>query len=96
MAQNLKRVSLMIREDQHQLLNEKGFNASGLFRDLLDDYLSEHKVTISVSKETKDIYDMIISNTASTDEDLEKYLRESLKNLLQEKIEYMVSIHKSL
>lgn len=96
MAKSLKRVSLMIREDQHQLLNEKGLNASGLFRDLLDDYLSEHKITIGVSKETKDIYDTIISNTSSTDEDLEKFLRESLKNLLQEKIDYMVGIHKSL
>lgn len=96
MSKNLKRVSLMIREDQHQLLNDKGYNASGLFRDLLDDYLSEHKVTISVSKETKEIYDMIISNTASTDEDLEKYLRKSLKDLLQEKIDYMMGIHKTL
>lgn len=96
MGQSLKRVSLMIREEQHRLINDRGLNASGLFRDLLDDYLSEHKITISVTKETKDIYDTIISNTASTDEDLEKYLRSSLKSLLKEKIDYMVNIHKSL
>ena len=96
MKQSLKRVSLMIREDQHKTLTDKWLNASGLFRDLLDDYLSEYKITISVSQETKDIYDTIISNTASSDEDLEKYLRDSLKSLLKEKIDYMMDIHKSL
>ncbi|MEC7277739.1 MAG: hypothetical protein VXV96_15565 [Bdellovibrionota bacterium] len=96
MKQSLKRVSLMIREDQHKTLTDKGLNASGLFRDLLDDYLSEYKITISVSQETKDVYDTIISNTASSDEDLEKYLRDSLKSLLKEKIDYMMDIHKSL
>ena len=93
MKQSLKRGSLMIREDQHKTLTDKGLNASGLFRDLLDDYLLEYKITISVSQETKDIYDTIISNTASSDEDLEKYLRDSLKSLLKEKIDYMMDIH---
>jgi hypothetical protein len=96
MSQKLKRISLMIRDDQHQKINERGLNVSGLFRDLLDDYLSEHKVTLSVSQETKEVYDMVISNTASSDEELEKYLKESLKNLLKEKIEYMIDIHKRL
>lgn len=96
MSQNLKRISLMIREDQHQRLNQKGLNASGLFRDLLDDYLSEHKITISVSEETKELYDMIISNTASSDSELEKYLKDSLKSLLKEKIDYMIKIHEKI
>ena len=96
MSQSLKRVSLMIREDQHQKLTKKGLNASGLFRDLLDDYLSEHKITISVSEETKELYDMIISNTASSDSELEKYLKDSLKSLLKEKIDYMIEIHKKI
>ena len=96
MSQNLKRISLMIREDQHQTLTKKGLNASGLFRDLLDDYLSEHKITISVSEETKELYDMIISNTASSDSELEKYLKDSLKSLLKEKIDYMIEIHKKI
>ncbi|MCF8059562.1 MAG: hypothetical protein K9K67_09715 [Bacteriovoracaceae bacterium] len=96
MSQKLKRISLMIRDDQHLAINERGLNVSGLFRDLLDDYLSEHKVTLSVSQETKEVYDMVISNTASSDEELEKYLRESLKSLLKEKIDYMINIHKRL
>jgi len=95
-SQELKRISLMIREEQYQLINKKGLNLSGLFRDLLDDYFSEHTITLSVEEETKEIYEMIISNTASTDADLEKYLRVSLKNLLKEKIDYMKEIHDQL
>lgn len=96
MSKNLKRISVMIREDQHQNLNEIGLNASGLFRDLLDDYLSEHKVTLSVTKETKELYDMIISNTASSDSELEVFLKESLKKLLKDKIDYMIDLHEKI
>ncbi|MAF79165.1 MAG: hypothetical protein CME63_07195 [Halobacteriovoraceae bacterium] len=92
----LKRISLMIREDQYQLISKKDLNLSGLLRDLLDDYFSEHTITLSVEEDTKEIYEMIISNTASTDADLEKHLRVSLKNLLKEKIEYMTQIHNQL
>jgi hypothetical protein len=92
-SNELKRISLMIREDQYHLINKKGLNLSGLLRDLLDDYFSEHTITLSVEEETKEIYEMIISNTASSDADLEKYLRMSLKSLLKEKIEYMTHIH---
>jgi hypothetical protein len=94
--QQLKRISLMIREDQYEQVNQKDLNLSGLVRDLIDDFLSEHKITLAVSVETKDLYDMIVSNTASSDSELEKYLRQSLKALLKEKIEYMTNIHKSL
>lgn len=96
MPQQLKRISLMIREDQYEQVNQKDLNLSGLVRDLIDDFLSEHKITLAVSVETKDLYDMIVSNTASSDSELEKYLRQSLKALLKEKIEYMTNIHKSL
>lgn len=96
MAKELKRISLLIREDQYQEISEKGLNLSGLMRDLLDDYFSEHAITISVSEETKAIYDMVVSNTASSDEELEFHLRSSLKNLLGEKIEYMKRIQEQL
>lgn len=85
----LKRISLMIREDQAQVLHDRELNLSGLIRDLLDDYLSDHKITLSVSEETREIYDKIISNTGSTDQDVEIYLKDSLKLLLKDKIEAM-------
>ena len=52
----LKRISLMIREDQYQLISKKDLNLSGLLRDLLDDYFSEHTITLSVEEDTKEIY----------------------------------------
>ena len=70
----LRRISLMVRADQHAALSEKGLNVSGLVRDLIDDYLSEHTITISVGEETRGLYDQIVANTGSTDEDVEVYL----------------------
>lgn len=92
----LKRISLMIREDQAQVLAERGLNLSGLIRDLLDDYLSDHKITLSVSEETRAIYDKIISNTGSTDQDVETYLRDSLKILLHDKIQAMMKLESTV
>jgi hypothetical protein len=89
---NQKRISLLLREEQYTEISEKGINLSGLVRDLLDDYLSEHKITISVGEETKDLYDMVISNTGSSDEDLEGYLKQGLKDMLKDKIKVMQKI----
>lgn len=96
MSSDLKRISLMIRGDQYLGLNASGINLSGLIRDLIDDYLSEHKIVVSVSEETKQLYDLIISNTGSTDVDLEEYLKKSLKELLRDKIKSMQDLEKQL
>lgn len=96
MPQNkdLKRISLMIREDQYDILNKKGINLSGLVRDLLDDYVSDHKITVTVSEETKDIYNLVVSNTGSSDEELEPFLKKALGELLNERIKSMQSLAK--
>ena len=96
MPKQLKRISLMIREDQYESVTQSGLNLSGLFRDLLDDHLSEYKIILSVSEETKQLYNLVISNTGSTDEDLEQYLKEGLKNLLEDKIKSMQSLKEKL
>lgn len=88
-SSGLKRISLMIREDQYENLCQKGLNLSGLVRDLLDDHLSDYKITLSVSEQTREVYDKIVSNTGSTDEDIEKYLHSSLRQLLKDKIKSM-------
>lgn len=92
MEANLKRISLLLREEQYQALTGRGLNVSGLIRDLIDDYLSEHKVTLSVSEETRALYDKIVSNTGSTDKDIEKYLRDALGVMLKDKILEMQSL----
>ena len=96
MSQSLKRINLMIREDQAEKLTSMGLNVSGLVRDLIDDYLSEHKITLSVSEETRTLYSKVISNTGSTDEDLEVYLKQSLHQLLKEKIKTKVQLEKEI
>ena len=95
MDKSLKRISLLLREEQYQKLSDKGLNLSGLVRDLLDDYLSDHKITLSVSEDTKNLYDKIISNSGSSDRDLEKYFRSSLEGLLDAKIDEMKALKKA-
>jgi hypothetical protein len=95
-AKPLKRISLMIREDQYEALVEGETNLSGLIRDLIDDHTSEHKIVLSVTEETKNLYETIISNTGSTDEDLEVYIRSGLKDLLKDRIKEMQALEKKL
>lgn len=89
MESPLKRISLLIREDQYEALTGRGLNVSGLIRALIDDYLSEHKITLSVSEATRELYDRIVSNTGSSDADVEKYLKVSLGTMLEDKIREM-------
>ncbi len=96
MSKDLRRISLMMREDQHQKLVNSGLNVSGLVRDLVDDYLSEFKITLSVTEETRRIYDKIVSNTGATDADLEKYIVKALKELLKIRIKEMQDLEKNL
>jgi hypothetical protein len=86
----------MIREDQYDVLSSMELNLSGLLRDLIDDHLSEHKIVLSVQKETRDLYDLVISNTGSSDTDLEIHLKKAIKELLKNKIDYMVKLHQEL
>jgi hypothetical protein len=93
---NLRRISLMVREDQYQALADRGLNVSGLVRDLIDDYLSEYKITISVGEETRSLYDQIVANTGSTDVDVEVYFREALKHLLRDRIKAMQKLEEQV
>ena len=86
----------MIREDQHQQLLESGLNVSGLVRDLVDDHFSDFKITLSVTEETRQIYDKVVANTGATDADLEKYIVKSLKELLKSRIKEMQDLEKDL
>ena len=85
----LRRISLMIREDQHEALQALGVNVSGLIRDLIDDHLSAFSVTIAVSEETRALYDHIVADTGTGDSEVEKYLRKALKELLEVRIKEM-------
>jgi len=88
----LKRISLMVKAEQYETLSQQGINLSGLIRDLLDDHLSDHKITISVSEETRTLYDRIVANTGTTDIDIESYFKDALKELLDTKIKAMTKL----
>ena len=96
MTEPFRRISLMIREDQHDRLAELGVNVSGLVRSLIDDHLSESKITLSVSPEAADLYREIVSNTGSTDADIEPYLQTALKRMLKDRITRLERLHRTL
>ena len=96
MEKNFKRVNVMILEEQYERLSEQGLNLSGLVRDLLGDYLSHSSVTIRVSDETRRVYDLVVSNTGATDEDIEAHLRVALARVLESRIQEMQALHSRL
>lgn len=96
MTDEFRRISLMVREDQHVHLAELGVNMSALIRSLIDDHLSESKITLAVSEETADLYRQVVSNTGSTDADVEPYLRTALKTMLKDRIAQMEKLHRAI
>ncbi len=96
MPKNLMRVSMMIRRDQHDQLQGMGVNISGYIRDLIDDRLSNNTIVLTVGDDTKMLYDQIISHSGEHDRELEPYLRDALRTMLEEKIKQMQELHKSI
>lgn len=96
MNKSYKRVNITILDKQYGELTERGLNVSGLIRDLLGDYLSSSAITIQVSDETRRLYDLIVSNTGATDEDIEVHLRVALADVLESKIAEMKRLHQQL
>lgn len=87
MQDDLKRISLMIRTDQHRSLQKKASNYSALIRDLIDDHLSSSQIILSMSAETRDLYEEVIAITGATDEDLERPFRKALADFLDQRME---------
>ena len=96
MESDYKRVNIMLLESQTRELSARGLNVSGLIRDLLGDYLSKNTITLQVSAETRQVYDLIIANTGATDHDLEVHLKAALTEVLGQKIQDMKALHQRL
>ncbi len=87
MDRELKRISLMIGEDQYELINQRKLNLSWLVRELLDSYLNKNAITMDVSVETRELYEKIVGVEGDEiDKDFEPLLRDALKELLKIKI----------
>ena len=96
MSDEFRRISLMVREDQHSRLLDLGVNMSGLIRSLIDDHLSASKITLAVSEETAQLYRQIVSHTGGTDAEIEPYLRAALKRMLKDRIVRMEKLHRTI
>ncbi len=80
-----RRVNILITENQHNQVASSGLSLSGLVRDLLDDRFSDTKITLSLSRRSKHLYDTIISNFGASDKELERFFVESLDSFLDAK-----------
>ncbi len=87
MRSPVKRISVMIGEQQYERLNKSGVNISAFIRDLIEDHFSDHVIHLTVGEKTHQLYVKVVSNTGATDADIEPLLIESLKKLLDQRLE---------
>jgi hypothetical protein len=91
---DLKRISLLIGEDQYEAINNRGLNLSWLLRDLIDDYFAEKKIILDVKDETLALYQKIVSTVGQMDSEFEPFFRDALHAFLKSKIESMQKLEK--
>lgn len=92
----IKRISIMIREDQYEQLSNEGINISAFIRDLIEDHFSEDVITLRVSKKTHQLYTKVVSNTGASDSDIEPFLVEVLRKLLDERLQKIKNLKSEL
>ncbi len=90
----LKRISLLIGEDQYEAINKQGLNLSWLLRELIDNHLSEKKIVLDVGDETLVLYQKIIGATGALDSEFEPFFKNALHTFLKIKIENMQKLEK--
>ncbi len=96
MANTVKRVNIMLGEEQYERLSKAKINISSFIRDLLEDHFSQTVINISVNQQTFDLYNEVISNTGATDEDIEPYLKEVLKKVLDKRMKQIEKLRLKL
>lgn len=87
MDENYKRINILIRPDQHELITGRGLSLSGLVRDLIDDRFNENKITLSMSDRSRELYDNIVSNFGVGDTELERFFVQALDAFLESRSE---------
>jgi len=92
----LKRISLMIGEDQYEALGKKGVNVSWLVRDMIDQYLNEKKIVLDVNDETLKIYQKVSGLTGGKNEGFESFFQKALHEFLKSKIDEMLQLEKNV
>ena len=96
MPKNYKRINILIESEQYQQIHDAGLSLSGLIRDLLHDRFSDTLVQLSLSPDTKKLYDHIVSNFGATDTELEPFIVQALDDFLLDKEEQIEKIRTKL
>lgn len=91
-----RRINILIRPEQHQKIQKAGLSLSGLVRDLLDDRFNENKITLSMSEDSKKLYDHIVSNFGVGDEELEHFFVQALDRFLDARSKEIETLRKKL
>lgn len=94
--EKFKRINILVKESQHDRINEAGLNTSGLIRGLIDDHFSESKVTLSLSQETAKLYANLISNFGASDRELEPFILKAFDEFLISKRGQIDSLRSNL
>lgn len=90
----LKRISLLIGEDQYDVLAKEGLNLSWLVRELIDNHLSDKKIVIDVGADTLGLYQKIVTATGVLDSEFEPFFKQALHTFLKVKIENMQKLER--
>ena len=93
---SMKRINVTVRADQYERISDKGLNASGLIRGLLDDHFSETTIVFSVSAEVKGIYEQVISNFGGEDRELEAFFVDAMDRYLEQKTSQISKLRKTI
>lgn len=73
----------MIPEHMYnEIVKERGWKLSSTIREALEDSLNMHKITLSVSSDTKELYQHIFNYSDACDTDIEPFLRKALKEFI--------------
>ncbi|MCB0332003.1 MAG: hypothetical protein KDD55_00820 [Bdellovibrionales bacterium] len=96
MNSKYKRINVLITPEQHEKVLMRRISLSGLIRDLLDDWFSDTSIQLTVTPQTKHLYDLVISNFGASDKEIEPYIVEALDALLADKTEEIGQLRKQL
>ena len=88
----LKRVNILIPESMYnEIVINRNMKLSSTVRESLEDSLADHKVTFSVSPETKSLYHQIYDRCDCKDSEIEPFFRKGLRDFLDHVIKAKVS-----
>lgn len=91
-----RRVNITLPEQQHDELQRRGANVSGVIRTLLDGYLSQSTISLRVDEATRHLYDEVLRSTGASEQELARALIQALQLVLRRKVDELEKLRKKL